>query len=595
MTPTTMRTFWTCLLAVPLLIAAGCDAGGVVPSDVREVVPPEVRDAAETWADRSLAEDWGGPEPWIDGADITGDDADDEALDPGRDEATVDPGPPPEVLDLIAEGKRWLRDGEPAFARKAFERALTFAPDHTDALFGLALSHLVYGSELAVMAVSIAGQLSDPKLPTKPMQTPPDTWSQNEYLAAELHFIFKSLRKYFATGSDLLERIKGRHLHFDVEAVPVSLGIKPTLMYRGIFDSGDVYLMQAVADTATGVFDVLAGQDLSTDVLTIVGLVKDGFDDVDAKTIFAVLAYLLNEDKRFLTLHPEDGEAFFLDARKRFGAVGQHLARAIQVMIGEGPTGEGVSWWEPDAFEGGILHVCCRLRRAADGSVTEEVMTFGLTREILTAFQDASDSIRTAGQKVTLHGAVLPILATMVSVASQSGLLEGLQMNLPIDIGGFEIAGISALLATLLPNVVAFDWGAFFEHPVGLRAWMPEVTYSGQGGLADTVIAEWECPGDLDAKGFPSGPLGLFCGKGAALEDGPHFVGTPFEIEADGIASPVPLLAFADPLLNHLLYVNLEGHFGEADASSYEPATLQTLNAALARLLTGVVSLIPSS
>ncbi len=560
------------------LLGAGCGGGTAGAADAREAT--------------EATEDLGGLEP---GPDAVVDDvADESGADPGGEDVTSDPGTPPEVLDLIAEGKRWLRDGEPGFAKQSFKAALDLAPDHTDALFGLALSHVVYGSELAVMAVSIGGQLSDPEASAAATGTPPDTWSQNEYLAAELHYIFMNLRRHFVLGSDLLTRIEGRPLAFEVEAVPVSLGIKPTVMYRGVFDAADVHLMRAVADTTAGALDVLAGQDLSTDVLTIVGLVKDGFDGVDGRAIFGILAYLLNEDARFLTLHPEDGETLFEDARTRFGEAGRALAAAIEAVRNEGPSGEGVSWWEPGADEGGILHVCCRVRYAADGTVTEEEMTFGLTADILAAFRDASDSIRTPGDAVTLHGAVLPILAAMVSVVSQTGLLEGLQVELPIGLGGFEIAGISALLGSLLPNVVAFDWGAFFEHPVGLRAWLPEVTHTGQGGLTDTVIAEWECPGDLDDHGFPSGTLGLLCAKGAALEDGPHFAGGPFEVEADGVASPVPVLAFSDPTLNHLIRVDLDGVTGGTDASSYKPADLRTLNAALARLLVGVLSLIPS-
>ncbi len=577
------KAYW----AACVLVLAGC--GGGSPRG------PDAFDAQDPMPEGARADDTGLAEPGPDAHDAQ------EIRDATPDEAVTlegpdvwDPGTPPEVLDRIAEGKRWLRDGEPAYARKAFEAALDLAPDHTDAIFGLALSHLIYGAELAVMAVSIGGQLGDPEGSAEAIGTPPDTWSQNEYLAAELHYIFMNLRKHFAQGSDLLARIEGRPLAFDVEAVPVSLGIKPTVMYRGLFDAADVYLARAVADTATGVLDVLAGQDFSTDVLTIVSLVKDGFEDLDGRAIFSILAYLLNEDERFLTLHPQDGETLFHDARERFAAAGRHLAAAIEGLVQEGPTGEGVSWWEPDEAGGGTLHVCCRILRDQNGNATEEEMTFGLTGDILAAFQSASDSIRTPGHQVTLHGAVLPILATFVSVVSQTGLLDGLGVNLPLDLGGFEIAGISALMGSLLPNVVAFDWGAFFTSPVGLRAWLPEVTHEGQGGLGDTVIAEWECPDDLDANGFPSGTLGLFCGKGATLVDGPHFVGTKYETEADGLASPVPVLAFADPTLNHLLHVDLEGKPGGTDASSYKPATLQTLNAALARVLGGILPLIES-
>ena len=574
------------------MLVFGCGGGGAGPADAaRDATEagPEVGGSdAETIADDSAPSEPAGS----DFADVESEDG------------ASDTGPSEEVLDRIAEGKRWLRDGEPGLARHAFEQAMALAPDYPDAVFGLALSHLVYGAELAVMAVSIGGQLADPGAAPQwgldglryvPLSTgtPPDTWSQNEYLAAELHYIFMNLREHFATGSDLLAQLQGRPLAFDVEAVPVSLGIKPTVIYRGVFDAADVWLMRAVADTAAGVLDTLAGQDLSTDVLTIVGLVKSGFSDVDARAIFAILAYLLNEDSRFLTLHPQDGAMLFEDARRRFEAAGQHLSRAIEALASEGASGEGVSYFEPGEGGGGVLHVCCRIVRGSDGSAHEEEMTFGLTEEILDGFRSASESIGNPGRKVTLHGAVLPILATMVSVMTQTGFLEGVGAKLPIDLSGFEIAGISGLLASLLPNVVAFDWGAFFAHPTGLRAWMPVVTHSGQGGLSDTVLAEWECPDDL-VNGFPSGLLGLVCGKSAALQDQPHFVGTTYEIAADGFASPVPVFAWDDPMLNHLLFVDLDAAYMQADASTYEPATLRSLNAALARILGGLLPLIPA-
>lgn len=501
---------------------------------------------------------------------------------------------PQDVLDLVAEGKRWLRDGEPAYARKAFEQALALAPDYTDALFGLALSHLVYGAELSVMAVSIGGQLGDPGAYAAFKPFPPDSWSQNEYLASEFHYIFMNLRKHFVLASELLDRIKGRPLSFDVEAVPVSLGIKPTLIYRGVFDKGDVHLMKAVADFAAAFFDVLAGQDLSTDLLTIVGLVKSGFDDLSGRIIFATIAYLLNEGPNFLTLHPKDGETLFFDARERFASVGAEVSAAVQAMQEEETTGEGVSYWEADLSGGGKLHICCRIRRGLEDSSYEEEMLFALSPEILNAFEEASRSIKTPGYKVTLHGAVIPILAAILSAAAQSGLLEGLQISLPIDIGAFEVPQLSGLLSVFLPNVFAFDWGAFFEQPVGLRAWLPEVTNRGLGGLTDTVIAEWECPDDLDQYGFPTGLLGLFCNRNAVLKDSAHFLGTDFEIAADSIASPVPVLAFKDPMLNNLVYVDLQAPSNQVAATSYEPATLLTLNAALAKILGGLIMLLPA-
>ncbi|MBL6975544.1 MAG: hypothetical protein ISR64_07430 [Deltaproteobacteria bacterium] len=45
---------------------------------------------------------------------------------------------------------------------------------------------------------------------------------------------------------------------------------------QGSGDHGDVYLMGAVADSVIGIIDVFAGQDVTTDVLTMVGFFKAG-------------------------------------------------------------------------------------------------------------------------------------------------------------------------------------------------------------------------------------------------------------------------------------------------------------------------------
>jgi len=219
-------------------------------------------------------------------------------------------------------------------------------------------------------------------------------------------------------------------------------------------------------------------------------------------------------------------------------------------------------------------------------------MTFHFTDEILQAFIDSSNSILNPGSPVTLHGSVLPILAVMLSMASQTGILDAMGVDLPIDIGAFETPGVVALLESLMPNVMAFDWGAFFEKPVGLRAWLPAVT-TDKGTFKDTVIMEWECPGDLDEDGFPSGSLGLLCGKDAELTDSAHFKGEKYEMPADGIASGFPVFAFDDPTLNGLALVDLDGIEGSTDASDYETANGASLNAALAGLLKGIMDFIP--
>jgi hypothetical protein len=565
---------------IALFLIASCGGGSTVPGDPGADLPdPGNVDPGSL--DETPADPGNETRP-----DLPDDVADDAPLPdlPG------DPGPDP-ALPFIAEGKAHLRDAESGLALGSFHKALDVSPDSTDALFGAALAEMVYGSELAVMSVSIAGQFADPEAGTRGVEEP----SQNEYLAMEFHNIFMRLRLHFATAQGYLARIEGRPLYFPVEAVPVHLGIKPTLIYRGVFDEGDALLMHAVCQTVIGVFDFLAGQDMRTDVLTLVSLIKDGIGSkADGKLIFGAIAYLLNQDPAFLNVEPTEGTTLFFDSRDRFASAGPMLAAALERIEALGHGDDDVSWIEVQGANR-MLFVRSGVRQDETGVPVEEVLSFELSPALMDAMDAASQSLQTEGKPVTLHGSVIPILAAFLSVAAKTGLLAGMGIDTPlgIDLGAFEIDGIAALLSSLLPNLMAFDWARFYQEPAGLRAWLPKTTPSlvfGEAGL----VAEWECAADLNPDGFPQGSLGLLCAKEAVLADGPHFAGTSDAIAADGLASGFPVLAFKDPTWSGLLLLDPEGKPGSADASTFETADQRTLNLVLARMLGGLLSLVPS-
>lgn len=563
---------------------AGPDAAGDLPDGIQADVPPDGQDDA--------------PRPDVpaegvgEGTDDGPADAPDAADAPEVDAGPCDPG------EALAKGKDWLQKAEPGFARTELEAALAACPDDVEARFLAGLAEIVYGSEQFVSLLTILeGQGTGPKLPpfTEGGLALPASGdaSQNEILAAKLHLAFVELREHFERGLGHLERLEDRDLTVVVDAVPVYLGITPTMIFRGHFDAGDVLLMRAVASLVTGILDVLVGQDLDTDLMSVISGVKSMFGDtIDWPVISRLAAYLLVEDPRFLTLHPEDGQRFFEDARVRFAAVGPLLDAALLKMDELGTDADDVSFVEHLAGST-VLNVRSRIRLDDDRNVIEEPWYLILSEPTLQAFRDCSHSILTPGAKVTLHGGVIPVLSTVVAGFVRVGLLDLLGISLPggIDLAALEVDDLQGLLRTLLPNVMAFDWGAFYQHPVGLRAWLPSAT-TDRPMLENVLRAEWECPEDTAADGYPTGSLRLLCAETAALADGPHFVDTSWATEADGIASGFPVLAFDDPTLNGMAYVDLDGMDKGTDATTYQAATGTTLNAALAKLLVGVLSLL---
>ncbi len=509
------------------------------------------------------------------------------------------PGCGGDAQDQAAAGVQWLVDDEPRMAVEAFASALALCPDDPRSLFGSAVGEMMEGAELFMSLVEVLkGQTTGPQLPKASAALPlaPATLkgqTRNEYLAETIHDILMQLRGHFAAAGDFLDRLGARDPDLSTAGIPVRLTVKPTLVLRGTFGTGDVALVKAIAAFLTGTMDTLAGQDLDTDLLTLMEAMKSrSGGGLTFATISSYLAFLLNADARFLTLQQPDGTAMFNDARERFGAAGPALVHALDTFAAAGTADGTVSRVQMSGTDTTLV-VCCRVITADDGTTTEEPMSFTVTPAVRQAFLDASASILDPGTKVTLHGAVAPILATIVSVAGRSGALDaaGVTMPLGLDINSLEIADLSGVLEGLLPNVLAFDWGTFYTHPIGLRDWMPAVT-SGGGFLEDHLLAEWECPADLQPDGYPTGSLRALCAKTASLTDAPHFQGTPYAIAADGMASGFPALAFPDPTWNHLLSVDLAGVDGATDASTYVDADGKSLNTALAKLLAPVLALL---
>ena len=182
---------------------------------------------------------------------------------------TLEDVAPDPVAELIAQGKAYLAQARPVDALSSFEAALAIAPDNTDALFGAALAELIDASEMMSMVLTLAGQAAGMQIYF--LDPPP---SQNEWAAEEIHKLFMDLRLKFEKPLGRLELIYDRELHFEVESAWLYLGIHPRLNYHGVFDRGDVHLMGAIANFAVFMLDVLAGQDLTTDVFTAISLAR---------------------------------------------------------------------------------------------------------------------------------------------------------------------------------------------------------------------------------------------------------------------------------------------------------------------------------
>ncbi|MBM4319443.1 MAG: hypothetical protein FJ125_05640 [Deltaproteobacteria bacterium] len=502
--------------------------------------------------------------------------------------------PDPRFAELVALGKQRLAEARPRDALHLFEEAMTLDAEHPDALFGAALAGTIDTVELLSMILSLPGQLSGFAI------------SRNEYVAEELHRQLLLLREGLVVGLERAEAIDPDALSFEVEAAWVYLGIRPKLVYRGVFDGGDLHLFRATISFVTALLDVVCGQDLRTDLLGAINVLRDGLDGLDMAALGRIAGLLFRpEPQSFLQIHPQDGAALFAAGREHLAAVGRELNLAVEWMMAQAETPDGrpqVSRLEE--LPGGsswrltVQNAVKVEEGVGDGAAGEQLqpellerpMSFTFRDRTLEAFAHASTALDRPGELVCFRTEAVPVLATILHAALQLGLLDSLTGSLPIDLGALDREAVEVLLGNLLPLPAALDMGSFFSRPVGLAPFFPRL---GDEEPA-RFLAEWECPEELDGRGYPAAARGILCSAEALLTDAAHFDGQPWALAADGITARLPYLVWEDPTFNGLLLVDrsaLPLPVGGGEPG-YAPPDLFVLDALLASSLTALLVLL---
>lgn len=488
------------------------------------------------------------------------------------------------VKGLIDEGKKFLENGEPFFALQSFETALLIEPENIDAIFGSSLSEFIYASELFMMITTLVTQFESYGMGKKIVENTPAT--ENEYIAKEFHYIFMKIREKFYSATKKLEKIQGKKLSFNVEKVPVYFRLKPSLIFRGEFDEGDVYLMSGIGNFLTGVFDFIVGQDLRTDLLTVVSIIKDGLEGIkfDFKFISNLFAYLLREDERFLNLHPGEGKFLFFESQKHFAKTGELLLLAFEWMKLMDNVENEVSSIE--TLDDGTLKLIIRNGVQDEENILNEIpLIFDISPSLQSALSKTSKNILEGKDIISLHEGIIPILSMIISTAFKVKMIQSFNIKFPFDMGKLSIENLNFILKTIIPDLLGFNWGNFFKNPVGFRNFLPSLKEK-EGIMEGSFLCEWECPDGMGVDGFPTGWKRLLCPDNVQLKDSSHFENTPFEIPEDDIACSSPVSAFLDPSFNGLLYVR------ENEKDDFDVPTLKTLNLILCKSLINLFDLI---
>ncbi len=467
----------------------------------------------------------------------------------------LDLRPPPDVDQLLEEGRFWLINAEPAFALDAFKAVLEAVPDHPDALFGAGLSQYVLAVETFAMILTLPTQFGAYGAGdgTSPSPFPKEPESQNDYLAQEVHNIMLFLHSGFAEAEGYFQRIDDPNFTWTIEQVPIYVFTRPVLNLRGTFDRADIYLLQSSNAFFLWFTELLAAQDFHTDLLTAVyGALKARDEGVDLLAILDIVATLMASDERFFALHETDGLALFEAGHRHMREAGEFLLRGLQEQPDIAPE-EGQALSVVYGVDGPVLYVN---ERVDFHTQIPEVLAIEFEQPLITATEVFLERMETPGDFVPFSQSGALQLGTVLGFATKLDLLQFMPVTIPIDLSNLEPAQVVSLLSLFLNDAIALDYGTFMQAPAGLRSFFPLLVKVPEPSSPDDYWMEWECPDDISEGGTPQGTGKFLCSDTAELVDGPHFEGTPFEIPADDVASPLPYMVWEDPTWSGLLGVD---------------------------------------
>mgnify|MGYP002641051739 CR=1 FL=1 len=490
-----------------------------------------------------------------------------------------------QVQAFIDEGRYWLKNAEPGFAANSFEAALELDEENQDARFGAALSRYVNAIELLNMIVSLPTQLAGYAAGDGTKATDPKVVeSENDNIAQLLTETFTDLHSFFQEAEAHFELVDPEGLSWTIEDVPIYFNTREFIVLHGRFDQGDYHLLRASNSFFLWFTGFLAALDMHTDLVTAVATGFEIKDDLSTGAILGLVVFLLDSDSRFLGLDKANGEALFNAGTLQMKAVGTHLLAALDFFENEDSGSEDdVSRYDIDGD-----NLVIRIQSRLDADSWEEVpIALYFSPDLIQATEDLVGALNSPGTVLPFSRTLGLQLSTVLGVLVQLGFLDHFPLTLPVNLNGLQTEQVWAVLGTYLQDSIGLDYATLFLTPTGLRTFLPML--SGSGLAEGSLPFEWECPEEIAENGAPLKLAGFVCSIAATLTDAPHFVDTPYEIEADSYPSALPYMIWEDPTLASLVQVDVAFNIDDPD---FVQPNLQELNWGIHTFLSGFMGLL---
>ncbi len=531
------------------------------------------------------------PDGDLDGDTIDGDLEDAEMEGEAEDESGVD------VSEQVARGVDWLENGEAVLANVAFKEAFELNSNDPQARFGYAFTESLVAFELfadtilgAVTGIGDMLKTSAPKPPPADYETW-DDWFDQE-LVTGLNLMADRFNKSVELYGPLKEQ-GGLSMTFN--RLPVYVGLDEPTVIKGEIDDADVFFFDAMSRTFAILLDFINAHHVKSDLATLIAVIAPELDGVDITKILGIVAYLLNYEEKFLAFR-DGGKQQVIDTGDLMLGALQDVLDGVEAAEAELATDSD----QEDEFfvvvdKRGVINLKMQIWTLDKDEEAEEMKQVTiLTADEVQAVGGWRDQIRDGGDPTPMDSVVMPTIASAAILPIAFGLLDSLGLELGLD-PALITPGILVGLINGFVNfdVLALDLHAYYQDPKPLRAMMPYWT-SDKPKLENSLLLEWECSEAEMEDGLPDGSAGLFCADSEGLIDAPHFVGTDFEIAADGHTVITPYIAFSDPTLGNMMYVNIPALElpDYSNSPEWQKADQMSFNAALGKVLAKVGGLL---
>lgn len=374
--------------------------------------------------------------------------------------------------------------------------------------------------------------------------------------------------------------------------VPLLVGNVPVFLLSGEIGVADLYLMRSWLHLAGFLLETALAVDLEFSLADVAEHAESipacGLsDDRSRRTCIAqVLAYALANTPNLLGPEPTRGTVFRTAQRQRLAAFYDDSYAFFTALAAEtAPTPARQLIWEPRP-QGGAWVDWTFQRIPIDEELIGEMLAgdaaapsfaaaltttvrFIVDPGVVEGTKSASLHLREGTPaRIEVATSLLPVVTTGLEFLQQSDavvrlltiIAEGIDPDFAADLAELSrdvralysdvgsADAVHRLFEFLLPSSLEVNLHPIFTHPDYLRLLLPAAVSEEVAGAEATWhwLTEWECDEDLIELGF--------CSDSAELVDAPHFLDTPYAQPADGILSPVPYTAFADPGFGGLLW-----------------------------------------